>query len=128
MRNVNNPELYWCETGDHDEDWFVVARSARAARRLHEDLEGYARGDATSALVCRLPEGVCIDDGWPSDETLVACGARFVRSRSPRVVEVAGRTYAEGMLDAAIDQIHDDEFERRGRGRPNGTPRAGRLE
>ena len=28
-RKKPRPKLYWVETADHDEDWFIVARSAR---------------------------------------------------------------------------------------------------
>jgi hypothetical protein len=39
-------KLYWCTTPDHDEDWFVMARTAHSARRYHENEEGYAKGTA----------------------------------------------------------------------------------
>lgn len=83
--------LYWCTTPDGDEDWFVVARSAREARTFHEDAEGYSRGDAHAERIMALPgelrvaggwrngpEGkTCVQAGWPSDELLVACGAEI---------------------------------------------------
>lgn len=33
--------LYWVTTEDHAEDWFVLARNAKEAGTLHEDMEGY---------------------------------------------------------------------------------------
>ena len=54
-------KLYWCTTPDHDEDWFIVARSAAAASREHEDdegyegYEGYEGGDAEAELACDVP-------------------------------------------------------------------------
>ena len=117
--------LYWCTTADHDEDWFVFAPSAREARKFHEDEEGYDRGYAECVLVrARVPN---IDrTGWPKEEELEALGAKFLCDGpgKPRVVEIDGKTYAEGLLESVLVQLHDDEFERRGEGRPNGTARA----
>lgn len=80
--------LYWCTTPDGDEDWFVVAPTARAARAFHERAEGYDAGDATAERVVALPQelvegGEWRDPetgerspgaGWPSDAVLRACG------------------------------------------------------
>ncbi|WP_438006437.1 hypothetical protein WME89_48965 [Sorangium sp. So ce321] len=108
-------KLYWCETDDHDEDWFVVARNADDARAFHEDAEGYDEEDARAELVCVLPlaEQAAAEkegDHWPSDETLLACGAEFLvnvlqdganelraaMSSGSRVVRINGRVYGEG--------------------------------
>jgi hypothetical protein len=43
--------LYWVETDDHGEDWFI-ARSARGACRLHEDDEGYAHIVKARVTIC----------------------------------------------------------------------------
>jgi hypothetical protein len=117
-------KLYWAWTEDHDEDWFIVASSARQARSTHEGLEGYATGDASVRLVCRLPPA-CQDAeiGWPSDEVVRACGGVFLRDEQPRVVKIGDETFAEGILDAKIVQIYDDMFEARGQPRLNGTKR-----
>lgn len=80
--------LYWCTTDDGDEDWFVVADSAQAARRYHEHAEGYERGGATAERVARLPSELVRNEawfdpetakpntraGWPSDAMLRCCG------------------------------------------------------
>ncbi|MBK7583816.1 MAG: hypothetical protein IPI67_26940 [Myxococcales bacterium] len=80
--------LYWCTTPDGDEDWFVVAPSARAARAFHEIAEGYDRGSATAERVVALPPELVEGGGWcdpetgerssraawPSDAMLRACG------------------------------------------------------
>jgi hypothetical protein len=29
--------LYWVTTDDHDEDWFILAPTAQAARRYHTE-------------------------------------------------------------------------------------------
>jgi uncharacterized protein DUF4258 len=83
--------LYWCTTADGDEDWFVVASSAREARRYHEDAEGFDRGEAAAERVLALPPDLCEgggwkdgragpvrnEAGWPSDELLISCGGEI---------------------------------------------------
>jgi len=114
-------KLYWIETDDHDEDWFMVARTARQARRFHEVLEGYHRGEASSTLVMPLEEGV--KEGWPSLESLASYGLTILRAKQPRVVEYAGVRYVEGGLEYSMRGITDDLSELDGRGRPNKTER-----
>jgi hypothetical protein len=115
--------LYWVETADGAEDWFVVATSARRAARWHERAEGYDSGDAFATLVLRIPSERAAPEGWPSHELLLACGARFRRDETPQVVEIGGRRFIEGYLEAEIRQRADDRFEAAGRGRPNETKR-----
>jgi hypothetical protein len=117
-------KLYWVETADRAEDWFVVARSARRAARWHEQAEGYASGDAVATLVLLILKGLEAREGWPTDELLEACGARIQRSETPRVVELGGKRFVEGYLENEIRQRADDEFEALGRGRPNETKRS----
>src|SRR5665213_1430061 len=49
--NKQSIKLYWVTTQDHDEDWFILAESAKSARAYHEDYEGYGDGDAHSRLI-----------------------------------------------------------------------------
>jgi len=90
-RRAKRFALYWCTTADGDEDWFVVAHSPREAKRFHEDVEGYERGDADAERVALLPPelqtgggwkdaadgDVQRSAGWPSDQVLVACGGEI---------------------------------------------------
>lgn len=108
-------KLWWCETGDHDEDWFVVARSEREAAKYHEDEEGYDHGDAWAELVCVLPieqQAAAKRQGahWPSPDVIIACGGEFLphvpqdganelreaAGSGSRVVRIRGKVYAEG--------------------------------
>jgi hypothetical protein len=115
--------LWWCWTEDHDEDWFVVAKHGSAAAAFFESAEGYAEGDAQAQDLTIVPEEYQDEKhvGWPSPELLVACGAKVIREETPRVVELQGKRYVEGMLEHQILQVTDDQFERHGRGRPNRT-------
>jgi hypothetical protein len=83
--------LYWCTTPDGDEDWFVVADSAASARRFHENVEDYERGEANAERIAPLPASLVTPAGWrngptgkehksacwPSDDLLVACGGEI---------------------------------------------------
>ena len=113
--------LYWVMTEDHDEDWFVVASSAEEAARYHEREEGYGEGDAFAEKVVDISSETEAEAGWPSRELLLELGAKFLREDEPRVVEIAGKKFTEGMLGSLIDGIVDDLFELRDGKRPNKT-------
>ncbi len=113
--------LYWCETPDHDEDWFMVAPSAREACRLHEGHEGYARGDAYATLACHIPKHLTPEIGWPDHELLKALGAVFLSDQTPRIVRIGKTIYREGGMDGVLNRLQDDLHEAVGEGRPHGT-------
>ncbi len=113
--------LYWVTTEDHDEDWFVVASSPEQAAWFHEREEGYDDGDAFAEKVLDIPSETEAEAGWPSHELLLELGAKFLREDEPRVVEIAGKKFTEGMLGSLIDGIVDDLFELRDGNRPNET-------
>ena len=122
-RREQDVNLYWVGTADHHEDWFVIARSDRGAARWHEKTEGYDRGEAWATFVVGIPMNLEAPEGWPSHQLLEACGARFLRGESPRVVAVEGRRFVEGYLEHEIRERLDDRFEALGQGRPNQTRR-----
>jgi hypothetical protein len=49
----NIVNLYWVTTDDHDEDWFILARTGRTAESYHIQYEGYETGDARAELILR---------------------------------------------------------------------------
>ncbi len=114
--------LFWVTTEDHYEDWFVVARDEYEAGRFFEGYEGYDLGEAFAEMVLEIPEEVDSEVGWPSRELLEACGCKYLNSvDATRVVEVNGKRYTEGLMEAMILELTDDVFEASGRGRPNKT-------
>jgi hypothetical protein len=115
--------LYWVETLDHDEDWFVMGHNEREAEAFHEREEGYEPGDASATFVISIPDHIETEVGWPTHEFLEACGARILRQDTPRVVEIGGREFCEGLLEDEIQQVTDNQFEAFGQGRPNRTKR-----
>ncbi len=96
--------LFWCTTADGSEDWFVVAASARDARRFHEKAEGYDAGDAEAERVVALPDNLQgaagwrdgpagrwhADTGWASDELVVACGGEIAPLKGDGTRELLG--------------------------------------
>ena len=116
--------LYWVETEGHEEDWFVVANHAEDAATFHEDAEGYAPRDATAEMIVEVPNGIITDVGWPSDEVLLSCGARFLARALARIVQIGNRRFCEGLLESTIRELDDDIFEAIGEGRPNKTSKS----
>jgi len=114
-------KLYWVTTEDHDEDWFIVASSPKEASKYHENMEGYDPGDAKAEEILDIPENVPAETGWPSDELLIAVGAKFLLNDQSRVVEIAGRKFCEGLLEATLNEINYDLFEEYGGERLNKT-------
>lgn len=116
-----NLQLYWATTEDHCEDWFIVASSTHEAARLHEHLEGYDDGDAIAELVLDIPGNITLEKGWPEEELLETLGGRFINRELPRVVEINGRKFSEGLLESTLRSLDDDVFESMGQGRVNET-------
>ena len=102
-------KLYWCTTDDGDEDWFMIAHSAREAEQQYASEEGYDLGDAAAEFVMLLPPELQAKGdeivGWPTRDMLVACGAVFLREKTPRMVKIGEREFTEGLLDHTIQQI-----------------------
>ena len=116
-------KLFWVTTEDHDEDWFIVASSAEEASEFHENMEGYDPGDAIAEEILSIPESIPAETGWPSDELLLAVGAKFIIENPSRVVEIKGRKFSEGLLESFLNEIEDNAFEQRGLERLNKTPK-----
>ena len=96
-------KLFWVSTADHDEDWFMFAEMDTKAAQLHEEHEGYNPGDASAKLVCYVPDDISVFEGWPETEDLLNLGAVFLRTETPRKVEIGDSVYTEGGLDSLIE-------------------------
>jgi hypothetical protein len=116
-------KLYWATTEFHEEDWLIVADSAKEAAQIHEEWEGYGDGDAIAEFVLDIPDTIFAEKGWPSNELLKALGAKCIDDDLARVVEISGRVFCEGLMDSIIYSVVDEVFERQGRGRRNKTPK-----
>jgi Cys-tRNA synthase (O-phospho-L-seryl-tRNA:Cys-tRNA synthase) len=71
-------KLYWMESMDHDEDWFVVASNVRDANQFFSDYMGYdIVGDEIVALeVCSVPESKIGNNEirFADEDVILACG------------------------------------------------------
>lgn len=84
-------------------------------------MEGYDLESVHVEEIMEVPENMHIKTGWPDEEELTALGAKFIRNESPRVVEITGRKFCEGMMDSEMLELYDNIFEERGQSRPNKT-------
>lgn len=100
-------KLFWVETEDHDEDWFVVARSAAAACEFFEAYEGYDHGDATAFVVLEQIEVAAETPEHPSLDDLRAWGGEVLGS-NPCAVRFGNRIHLEGSLETWL-QVLDRE-------------------
>jgi hypothetical protein len=111
---------------DHSEDWFIFSRSAKAAKRFHEDYEGYGTGDARTRTVVRNVRLKRYESGRPTChaqvEDLVRLGFEIVGSpEHQRAVRYRGKLYVEGCIELLVMERRDDIMEVLGSGRPNRT-------
>ena len=49
------PNLFWVSTPDRQGNWFVIARTARAATRFFVEHEGYIARAAKAEIVTSVP-------------------------------------------------------------------------
>jgi hypothetical protein len=98
--------LYWVTTDDHDEDWFILARTSRTAESHHIQYEGYEPGDARAELILRA--------GTDSNPGTIPRHAQL------EDLQTLG---FEGHLEPMVTEVRDDAVETLGSGRPWGTTR-----
>ena len=84
-------------------------------------VEGYDLGYAAAEEILSIPDNIPAEPGWPSDELLVAVGAKFITENPSRVVEINGRKFSEGLLESFLNEIEDNAFEQLGHERLNKT-------
>jgi hypothetical protein len=108
--------LYWVTTHDHDEDWFIFARTSRSAASYHEHYDGYNTGEARARLVIaqvRLPKyesGPLPCHAQIAD--LIALGFEVVGADPyRRGVRFKGELYLEGELQTLVVQASDKRRE-----------------
>ena len=119
-------KVYWVTTDDHDEDWFVLARTGRTAESYHIQYEGYEPGEARAELILRaginpipgpIPRHAQLQD-------LQMLGFEILNSDpNGRCVRRNGRTFLEGHLESMVAEVRDDTLEAIGEGRHWGTTR-----
>ena len=120
--------LYWVTTDDHDEDWFILAKTARAAESYHVEYEGYEAGGAQAELILRRAAGQ-ISGSVPRHAQLTDLRKLGFEVLNPdpngRIVRLGGHTFVEGHLESLVAEASDNTWEALGEGRPLGTKRRG---
>ena len=120
---MEHMKLYWVTTEDHHEDWFIIASSKKEASKLHEEFEGYDLGSASAQENLSIPNNIPVEVGWPSEDVLFSVGAIFIKEDEPRIIEINGKQFSEGMLEAHLKESDDNIFELLGEKRLNQTKR-----
>ena len=120
--------LYWVSTPDHDEDWFILAKTCRSSERFHENYEGYNRGDATAELVLRNCGIQPREHEVPpfhaqADHLAELGGVTFEVAPGQRTVLLDGCLFVEGQMEGLVAIGQDNLAEHLGHGRPRGTER-----
>jgi hypothetical protein len=120
--------LYWVTTVDHDEDWFIFARTSRSAADYHEQCEGYDTHDAKARLVIAQVQLPKYEQGPPPCHAqisdLIALGFEVVGADPyKRSVRFKGDLFIEGYLETLVVQGNASLREAAVLGRPNGTKR-----
>ena len=114
--------LYWVTTADHDEDWFILAKSKHSAAKFHADYEGYGPREAVAEPILAAPDtaGPCPRHAQIDD--LTALGFEILKGGDHgRSVKYGDRTFVEGHLESLIAEIDDNTSEAAGEGRPRST-------
>jgi hypothetical protein len=73
--------IYWLDSLDHGEDWFVAANNMREAMAFFADDMGYdlVEDEVRATEVCAVPEEVTIAQAQFLDEDqITACGGKFI--------------------------------------------------
>ena len=59
-------------------------------------------GDAKAERVQKIPAGISVRVGWPSNNLLRACGANILIDGLTRVVEIGGRKSCKGVMESTM--------------------------
>jgi len=118
MAKTNKPSsmvnLYWVTTDDHDEDWFILARTIRTAESYHIQYEGYEPGEARAELIL-FARADAIPGPIPRHaqlEDLQMLGFEILNpDPNGRCVRRNGRTFLEGHLESMVAEVRDDAQE-----------------
>ena len=114
--------LYWVSTADHDEDWFIFAKSKRSAAKFHVEYEGYGPGEAAAEPILAAPGTAGPFPRHAQIDDLAALGFEILKGGNHgRSVKYKDRTFVEGHLESLIAEIDDNNSEVAGEGRPRGT-------
>jgi Meiotically up-regulated gene 113 len=90
--------LYWVHTSDHDEDWFILAASRKAAADCFANAEGYSPGDATAVFLELLPERENFVEGYATYDLVKRLGYRKTTKNRLSLYRKKGKTFLQGSV------------------------------
>lgn len=90
--------LYWVTTPDHDEDWFILAASRKAAAEFFENSEGYSPGDASALFLETLPSNTYFEEGYATYVLVKDLGYRKSSKNRLSVYRKGGKTFIQGSV------------------------------
>ena|SRR2546421_1701064 len=123
MSKLGPWKLYWIETPDGDENWFVIAKNSRSAAAYEDTSTGFNPGDCKAVFVKEVPEQflrqaelreqeenwradgkpLASSDprwpGYPSDWLLETLGVDFISLEGRKTATVDGKRYAITSLE-----------------------------
>lgn len=86
--------LFWIESMDHSEDWFVVGQNSRHARYFYASEMGYDEVDdeITALEVCEVPDFPDIDEAFFADSNIIEhCSGELVIYDNADLQKVIGK-------------------------------------
>jgi hypothetical protein len=92
--------LYWIDSFDHGEDWFVIALNANEARNFFALEMGYdvIEDEITSLLVCSMPVILEISPPQFADaNTIKACGGDMILYEDADLLEVVDQSILDSL-------------------------------
>jgi hypothetical protein len=113
--------LYWVSTTDHDEDWFIFAKSTRSAAKFHGDYEGYGPKETAAEPILEAPDTAGPFPRHAQIDDLAALGFEILKGGDHgRSVKYGDRTFVEGHLESLVAEIDDDNSEAAGKRQTTG--------
>jgi hypothetical protein len=87
--------LYWVESFDHGEDWFVIALNANEARNFFALEMGYdlIEDEIASLLVCSMPKKFeCVPPQFADEDIINICGGDMILYEDADLLEVVDQS------------------------------------
>lgn len=108
------PNLFWVSTPDRQGNWFVIARTARAATRFFVEHEGYIARSAKAEIIAPVPFSLRPENGpFPCfaqiDDLKKVAGIEIVddgKISGMRKVRLSKRMFVEG--DGMVPAVTGD--------------------
>lgn len=106
-------KLFWVSTDFNEEDWFVIASSAKVACRFHEGFEGFDKGKARAKEICTVKSKYKTENAYHAQlDMLVDLGFKVLSKGPTRIVINNGVVFKEGTTIGAV--IREQSYNKEG--------------